>query len=54
MYETFSPWRERVFMYLCMEKAAIWENAFGYVYRSNEEFERDFGLKTMNKLNHIE
>jgi spore photoproduct lyase len=50
MYETFAPWRDRVFMYLCMEKAAIWENAFGYVYRNNDEFEKDFGRKTMSKL----
>lgn len=50
MYETFAPWRERVFMYLCMEKAAIWENAFGYVYSDNDEFEKDFGRKTMSKI----
>jgi len=50
MYETFAPWHDPVFMYLCMEKAAIWENAFGYVYGSNEEFEKDFGFKTMSKL----
>jgi spore photoproduct lyase len=49
MYESFAPWRDRVFMYLCMEKAAIWQRTFGYVYRNNEEFERDFGEKTMNK-----
>lgn len=50
MYEALTPWRNRVFMYLCMEKAAIWESAFGYVYDSNEEFEEDFGFKTMSKL----
>lgn len=46
MYQAFKPWRDEVFMYLCMEKAAIWESAFGYVYGSNEEFEQDFGRKT--------
>jgi spore photoproduct lyase len=50
MYAAFKPWRERVFMYLCMEKAAIWKDALGYVYNSNEEFERDFGRKTMSKI----
>jgi spore photoproduct lyase len=50
MYESFSSWRDKVFMYLCMEKAAIWKSAFGYVYGSNDEFEKDFGFKTMNKL----
>lgn len=50
MYEAFEPWRKRVFMYLCMEKASLWEEAFGYVYNNNEEFERDFGRKTMSKV----
>ena len=49
MHEAFAPWRERVFMYLCMEKAEIWEKTFGYVYRSNEEFEEGFGRQTMGK-----
>lgn len=43
MYNAFSPWRDRVFMYLCMEKQSIWERSFGYVYGSNEEFETEFG-----------
>lgn len=50
IYETFKPWHNRVFMYLCMEKASIWEKTFGFVYPNNEEFERDFGSKTMSKL----
>lgn len=50
MYQAFEPWREKVFMYLCMEKASLWEDSFGYVYESNEKFEQDFGRKTMNKV----
>lgn len=50
MHEAFAPWRERVFMYLCMEKAEIWEKTFGYVYQNNEEFEEEFGRQTMGKL----
>ncbi|NIR47323.1 hypothetical protein GWO43_02460 [candidate division KSB1 bacterium] len=50
MYEALSPWHEHVFMYLCMEKASIWEQSLGYVYPKNEEFEQDFGAKTMIKL----
>ena len=49
MYEAFAPWRECVFMYLCMEKAEIWEKTFGYVYRNNEEFEEEFGRQTLPK-----
>ncbi len=50
MHEAFAPWQERVFMYLCMEKAEIWQQVLGRVYRSNEEFEHDFGARTMSKI----
>ena len=38
MYRAFAPWHGRVFMYLCMEKATIWDQAFGWRYASNDEF----------------
>jgi len=50
MYEVFKPWRENVFFYLCMEKATIWEESLGYVYKNNDDFERDFGRQTMRKI----
>ncbi len=40
MYETFKPWQELVFFYLCMEKAELWEPTLGHVYKTNEEFEQ--------------
>jgi spore photoproduct lyase len=52
MHHAFELWRDKVFFYLCMEKADIWKESFGYVYENNEEFERDFGQKTMPKLTH--
>jgi len=53
MYQNFNAWHNKVFIYLCMEKAEIWENSFGFVYSSNEEFEQDFGRKTMAKIRSI-
>lgn len=47
MYQAFAPWHSEVFFYLCMEKAGIWEQSFGYVYPDNETFEADFGRRTM-------
>ena len=47
MRQAFTPWLDEVFFYLCMEKAAIWQQAFGYVYPDNETFERDFAEKTL-------
>jgi spore photoproduct lyase len=49
MREAFTPWSEKVFFYLCMEKESIWESSFGYVYENNEIFEHTFGQHTMNK-----
>lgn len=51
LYKAFEPWLDKVFFYLCMEKASIWEESIGYVYKSNKEFEREFGLQTMKKCN---
>lgn len=50
MYDCFRPWQGKVFMYLCMEKAGIWEKAFGYVYRDNDEFERAFAAHAMGRI----
>ncbi len=50
MYQAFAPWQNKVFFYLCMEKASIWEETFGFVYPDNDEFERDFLDKCMGKI----
>ena len=50
MFKAFSPWREKVFFYLCMEKSAIWQETFRFVYPNNTLFEADFAKKTMPKL----
>ena len=50
LVDRFKPWRDRVFFYLCMEKPEIWESVFGFTYTSNEEFEQEFGRKTMYRL----
>jgi spore photoproduct lyase len=50
MYRNFAEWHHKVFIYLCMEKEEIWKKSFGFVYNSNEEFEKAFGVKTMNKI----
>jgi len=47
MYETFSDWHDKVFLYLCMEKRSIWDQSFGHAYDSNDEFEAEFGRKTL-------
>ena len=50
MLKALSPWKEKVFMYLCMEKASIWQQTLGYAYPTNEDFERVFGRAVMSKV----
>ncbi|MBA3024964.1 MAG: hypothetical protein FP820_01000 [Sulfurimonas sp.] len=39
-YESFKPWHQNVFFYLCMEEHSMWKEAFGYQYATNNDFER--------------
>ena len=50
MYQSFAPWHDDVFMYLCMEKREQWQASFGRAYDSNEAFETDFGRQVSKKL----
>ena len=50
VYEAFTPWKDEIFFYLCMEKTGIWEESLGYVYDNNDQFEEDFGKRTMSKI----
>ncbi len=40
LYRGFSPWKNKVFFYLCMEKASIWQQSFGFVFPDNNAFEK--------------
>ena len=42
MYNSFAAWRERVLIYLCMEKPEIWQQSFGFSHASNTELEHRF------------
>ena len=42
VYDAFKPWHDEVFFYLCMEKHDIWNRVFGWCFKNNEEFEREF------------
>jgi len=38
-YESFKPWHNKVFFYLCMEEHEMWSETFGYQYSTNNDFE---------------
>ncbi|RLA79625.1 MAG: hypothetical protein DRG78_12580 [Epsilonproteobacteria bacterium] len=39
-YDSFKPWHQKVFFYLCMEEHEMWAKTFGYQYSTNSDFER--------------
>ncbi|NLF25256.1 MAG: DNA photolyase [Deltaproteobacteria bacterium] len=42
IFGAFSSWHGKVYFYLCMEKASLWEKIFGRCYADNNEFSADF------------
>ena len=51
MYKVLAEWHNSVFIYLCMEKPEIWDQAFGWRFASNAEFEESFARKTLYRNN---
>ncbi|HED10649.1 MAG TPA: hypothetical protein ENJ10_08160 [Caldithrix abyssi] len=41
LYKAFAQWHGRVFFYLCMEKAPLWEKSLGFVFKDNDHFEEE-------------
>ena len=53
-YKSFAPWHggeEKVFFYLCMEDHGMWQEAFGYQYATNNDFEREMLYAYCKKTN---
>ena len=41
LYNSFSPWHNKVFFFMCMEDKKLWKEVFNREYNTNEEFEED-------------
>jgi DNA repair photolyase len=50
IYKAFAPWADKVFMYLCMERAHFWHTTFGYCYPDSQAFEAAFADVVKAKL----
>lgn len=50
MYDSFREWHDKVFFYLCMEKAEIWEKSFGWVFPDNDTFEQAILKQSFSKI----
>ena len=49
-YSSLAPWHGKVFFYLCMEPAKLWEPVFGFSYQDNESFEAAMKNAYMEKI----
>ena len=53
VYNFFKPWHGKVYFYLCMEDASLWQSVFGFEYNSNDEMERDMIDSYLKKIETI-
>ena len=51
VYRSLSAWHGRVFFYLCMEPATLWEPVFGFDYADNQHFESAMKAAYFAKIN---
>jgi spore photoproduct lyase len=52
-YDSFKPWHDDVYFYLCMEDQSLWKKVFGYEYSSNEEMENAMKNSYNSKIEHL-
>lgn len=50
IFQSFAPWHDQVFFYLCMEEAEYWTSTFGRVYPDNDSFEHALLTASRAKL----
>ncbi len=52
-YNSFKEWHGKVFFYLCMEDAGIWNSVFGWEFKDNNQFETAMKNAYFEKINLI-
>ena len=50
LYDSFKPWHEKVYFYMCMEAHSLWKDVFGYEYSSNNQMEEFMKSSYMEKI----
>ena len=50
IYAAFKPWRNKVFQYLCMERATFWHEVIGWSYPTNDHFSSAFAHGVWRKI----
>ncbi|MEA3384018.1 MAG: hypothetical protein U9Q20_05020 [Campylobacterota bacterium] len=50
LYNSFQPWHNKVYFYMCMEAHSLWKEVFGYEYSSNNQMEEFMKNSYMDKI----
>jgi len=50
-YDSFKPWHNKVYFYMCMEDHSLWKEVFGYEYSSNNQMEEFMKMSYKEKIN---
>jgi spore photoproduct lyase len=53
LYDSFKPWHNKVYFYMCMEAHSLWMDVFGYEYSSNYQMEDMMKMSYMSKINNL-
>ena len=49
-YDSFKPWHDKVFFYLCMEEKKLWDLTFGGSFKDNKAFEDTLIESALKKM----
>ncbi len=49
-YDSFKPWHNKVYFYLCMEDHKLWKDCFGFEYFSNNQMEDMMKMSYLSKI----
>ncbi len=52
-YKSFKSWHDKVYFYLCMEDKSLWNEVFGFEYKSNDEMERAMKKAYFSKISKL-
>ena len=49
-FKALTPWKDKVFQYLCMEPASIWKEVMGITYKDADELNRALNKSAFGKI----
>jgi len=50
LYHYLQPWKNKAYIYLCMEDPPLWKDVMGFEYKNNKEFGKDMLKKYRGRM----